>query len=209
MDNKCYICYDTEGILKKTCINDKCTAVTHTSCIQIQHKTLIKCGVCQSRLRYYINRTYSTIIKFLFLISNLILKMSILLNSSIELKNINNNITIKYILYDYDVTSLVNYYLFSYSYIILFLFFLFDYFIHARFVLYHPNKNLLSLCISETIFFILCYILGYNLCYLFYDQCMFLTNKTFVIGLIFSLSIVCILLIPYLILCYIFPVINP
>lgn len=208
MDNKCYICYDTEGILKKTCINDKCTAVTHVSCIQIQHKTSIKCGVCQSNLNYYINRTYSNFIKFLFLISNLILKMNILLNSSIELKNLNSNITIKYILYDYDVTSLVNYYLFNYAYITLFLFFLFDYFIHTRFVLYHPSKNLLSLCISEITFFMVCYVLGYKICYLFCDRCIFFTNKTFVIGLIFSLSIVCVALIPYLILCYTFPAIT-
>jgi len=205
MDDKCYICYDTEGILKKTCINDKCTAVTHTSCLQIQYKTLVKCGVCQSRLNYYINRTHSNIIKFLFLISNLILKMSILLNSSIELKNLNNNITTKYILYDYDITSIVNYYLFNYSYVILGLFFLFDYIIHATFVLYYPNKKLISLCILEISFFLICYVIGYNLCYVFYDQCMFLTNKTFVIGLVLLLSIFCILLIPYLILCYIFP----
>lgn len=209
-DDKCYICFDTEGILNKTCINEKCTAMTHFSCIQRQYITSKICGVCRSNI--IINKNFT---KFLFIICSIILHsylMFIMLKGLIPLNPFNdkfNNITVitKYTIFSYDITAITKYTIYSYVYFILACFSLFNYFIHMDILCgnteliqeynykYGEYGIIFLFSISEIIFFLICHIIGYSLCIILsYEICDFFTIKTFSLGFIFSLTIFLILL---------------
>jgi len=66
MSDKCYICHDIEGILRKTCNNEKCSAKTHSSCLQKQYITLKKCGVCKSDIIIKRNFNCIKLLNFIF-----------------------------------------------------------------------------------------------------------------------------------------------
>jgi len=50
-EDKCYICLDSAGILRRPCINDKCTIRAHSECLkkQVTNKK-DKCGACNTSI---------------------------------------------------------------------------------------------------------------------------------------------------------------
>ena len=45
---RCYICLETDAILKKSCNNLKCTAKVHEECLQSQVRyRIFQCGICR------------------------------------------------------------------------------------------------------------------------------------------------------------------
>ena len=223
-DNKCYICFDTEGVLNKTCINERCTAMTHHPCLQIQSITSKKCGICRSNI--IINNNYRNSIKFLFMMCSLILHSCLMFIMLKELKPLNplntkfDNITIiiKHTIFNYDITDIIRYCIYSYVYIILACFSLFNYFIHVDILCgnnelikeynykYGEYGTILFFSILEIIFFLICHIIGYSLCVILsYDNCEFITTKTFLLGVIFLFTVFLILLSSCLISRHIFP----
>jgi hypothetical protein len=188
-DDKCYICFDTEGILNKTCINKKCTAMTHFSCLQMQSITSKICGICRSNI--IINRNRINFIKFLFIIFSFILQSYLIFVMIIELKPLNplNNITI---------ISVIKYSTFNYSYLILAAFFLLNYFIHVNILCgnneliqqynykYGECGTILLFSTLELIFILVCHIIG-HIIGTSYDE--IFTSQTFLFGFIFLSSI--------------------
>ena len=74
MDNdKCYICHENDGVLRKTCNNEKCTAKTHSPCLQEQYTTLKKCGFCRSNIVIKQNPNHKTLSDFSLIILSFIL----------------------------------------------------------------------------------------------------------------------------------------
>lgn len=65
MKDKCYICHETEGILRKTCINTRCTAKTHSFCLEKQYETIKNCGFCKSNIIIKKNFNKNKLINFL------------------------------------------------------------------------------------------------------------------------------------------------
>lgn len=203
-DNKCYICFDTEGVLNKTCTNERCTAMTHTPCLQIQSITSKKCGFCRSDI--IMTRNYK---KLLLIINSLLLHLYLMFIILKQLKPLNpfnnkfNDIMVitKYNVFNYDITNIIKYSIYSYTYVILAFFSLFIYFIHIDILCgnteliqkynykYGEHGTILLFFISEIIFFLICHIIGYSLCIIsFFDNCYFFTTKTFSLGFIFSLT---------------------
>lgn len=90
-EDKCYICFKSEGILKRLCENLTCTARVHTQCFQKYYNTLsfknkenIKC-VCKSNIikipKFSVNRcktNFSNIAKILYGISIFIIEFWLL-----------------------------------------------------------------------------------------------------------------------------------
>jgi len=77
MSDKCYICYEDKGILRKTCENKKCTAKTHSPCLQKQYVTLKECGFCKSDIILNKKFNYIKLINFIGKMVKLLFTLSI------------------------------------------------------------------------------------------------------------------------------------
>ncbi len=205
MNDKCYICFDNEGTLNKTCINRKCNAMTHSSCIQEQYITLKKCGLCRSNI--IIQPDIINPIKFLFMTSSFVLK-TYLVFFIITGFNPFDNITyiidyiINYIIYNIDNrTSIAIYNIYSYTHVALVGFFLFNYFIHLDILhggsesireynhKYGACGTILLLYILEIIISIICRVIGYSINkILFHEIYNFHTSEIFLLGFLCLLS---------------------
>jgi len=200
MDDKCYICHENEGILKKTCINDKCTARIHSDCLQEQYKTLKKCGVCKSKIIINKKFNYIKVVNFLleviiFILHNyLIFTLIMGLNPLDPLDQKFNDITV---INNKDIYT-TNYIIIAFSIII-------------NFVCYmNPGRNendslaqlydkhgkitiILGGIIIECIICILFHTIGYNFNVInnliINENIKFYTYQSFLIGLAYTLYV--------------------
>lgn len=88
-EDKCYICHDNEGVLRKTCGNLKCTAKTHSCCLQEQYITLKKCGFCNSNILIIKNPNHKTLSDFSLILLSFILRSYLISNFLIWLDILN------------------------------------------------------------------------------------------------------------------------
>jgi len=205
MSDKCYICHEDRGILRKTCTNDKCKAKTHSLCLERQYITLKTCGFCKSDI--LINKKFNYG-KFLFETVNLLLQVIIFVLHTyliftlimglnpLDPFDINfNDITI---IERQDIYS-TNYIIFAILSMFNFIIYMFS-FLEDK-LLKEPNDKygkfgfILLAAFSEITFSLIIHVIGYNVFIIFSDVNMnFYTYKTFLIGTTSSLFILCIYL---------------
>lgn len=198
MSDKCYICHEDEGILRKTCKNKKCTAKTHSPCLQKQYVTLKKCGVCKSDIIINRNFNYVKLIKFLFKNVNLLFTMSIfILHSYIIFTLIMGLNPLDHSDPKFnDITVIAKEDIYSTNYLIFGLVSVFNFIIYMSSSLFEGDKLLdelnhkygkiglvILLFVHEIILILTCHIIGYYIFRIFSDfNIEFYTYKTFLVG---------------------------
>lgn len=214
MSDKCYICHETEGILLKTCNNKKCTAKTHSYCLQKQYVTLKECGFCKSGIIINKKFNYGKLIHFIVIILNIILHsyltfIIIMGLNPLDPIDINFN----------DITVITNKDIYSINYILLGIIYGFNFIMYINIdkikqIEEYTNKygslcTILLLHILELTLFFICHVIGYNSCVIFSkENCIFYTYKTFLDGLNMKILIESILIISFLTYKYFLPLLS-
>lgn len=96
MRDKCYICLIEDCPLIKPCVNPSCKAKIHQSCLSLQYKTVINCGICRSDIikrskfnplkcfRFLYYWIFTPILAFIIYVKYLYVILSLSFNSSIH-----------------------------------------------------------------------------------------------------------------------------
>lgn len=206
MKDKCYICHETEGILRKTCINTRCTAKTHSFCLEKQYETIKNCGFCKSNIVIKKNFNYKKLIECFFTIFVLITHSYLIFFMIIGQNHINVNV----ISHNQDITGHLIFLVFTFFNWIIYMS-PFNSFNNDVLLKELNNKYgrifiISSLFILEISYILICHFIGYNLFLFFHnDKCTVYDGRTFVIGVIFSLFSPLIILSIYIIYEYIMP----
>jgi hypothetical protein len=214
--DKCYICHQNEGTLRKTCKNEKCTAKTHSCCLEKQYITLKNCGICKSDI--IIRKTFNCkkLKNFLFIIFSFILYSYLIFTLVMGLNPLN-----PFDLNFNDIKLIGKHDIYGMNYIIFFAFSLINvpFYLSPFLSIFKEDKLLielndkygqfgiiLMLSIFEIIYILICHCIGYNLIKRFLiEQCIFYTYKTFFIGVAFSFCMPLVVLLLFITYKYLLP----
>jgi len=213
MDDKCYICHENDDILLKTCRNRKCSAKTHSSCLEGQYITLKKCGVCNSdiRVKRYFNckkllnflLVTCAFVLFSYLLFTIIMGLNIFDPFNNHLIFIDNEVN-KYSCFNMLIFSTLTYINYK-SYMSSFLF--------TKDILLKELNNRYGKCrlnlwlsFFEITYLLICHCIGYILNKFFYDESRtFYTSKTCLDGILFTVVTPFIMLMLFVTYKYVLP----